>query len=343
MHRWLGRQVERAVARGLVVLGVFLATLALAAAGGVSGPLAAAQPHDTVSLSIQIPVPGNDGVAQGPVGTNLTITGSGLTDQHTYQLGFAPQSVQCGNGVPTFSNATVTPSAGAFTSTVKWPASAANVGGEYYICALDTTDTTQPPVQSADLFRVVAAAAPTFTLQDASSSKPTAGPPYNLHFGTQVIVSGHNFAPGGLTLVAYLSQRAITSGNDLDSAQALSTANSTPITTQDSGDITATIQLPAPGPTNPNGDYLYLVSNDRQGSSLPSLMAFARVRLTQQPTPTPSPSPSATPKVTPTPPPPTHQGLSAGRIVAIVGLSLLSVVLLIVGVLVLTGGPRRMP
>lgn len=341
MQRWRGRRAWRAAARGLV-LGVALVALALAALGGGASP-AAAHAYDTPSLTIQIPVPDSNGVAQGPVGANLTLLGSGFTDGHTYQLGYAPQSGQCAAGGPTFANGTATSSGGSFTMTVKWPAAAANVGGQYFICALDATDTTQPPVQSTTFFRVVAGSAPAFTLQDPATSAPLPGPPYALHLGAQITIAGHHFLPSGLTLVAYLSQREIKSGSDLDNATALSTADSNAITTQESGNVTATIQLPNTAGLS-GSYYLYLVSSDRQGSSLPSLMAFVRVRLSQQPTPTPSPKPTATPKATPTPGGGGSAGLSPKRLLAVIGLSLLSLILLVAGVLLLAGGgPRRMP
>lgn len=328
------------VARGLV-LGVAL--VALAALGGGEAPRAAAHANDTPILAIQIPVPDSSGVAAGPVGANLTLTGSGFTDGHTYQLGYAPQSAQCASGGPTFANGTVTSSGGSFSDTVKWPAAAANVGGQYFICAFDTSDTTQPAVQSTTLFRVVTSAAPAFTLQDPTTSAPLPGPPYALHLGAQVTIAGRHFSPSGLTLVAYLSQHEIKSGSDLDSATALSTANSTAITTQDSGDVTATIQLPTTSGLA-GSYYLYLVSSDRQGSSLPSLMAFVRVRLSQQPTPTPSPKPTVAPKPTPTPGGSNSGALSPRRLLAVIGLSLLSLILLVAGVLLLAGGgPRRVP
>lgn len=342
MHRRRGRRVGRVVARGLV-LGVALVALALAAVGGGHVSHAAAHAHDdTPTITIQIPVPDSNGVAQGPVGANLTLIGSGFTDGHTYQLGYAPQSGQCATGGPTFANGTVTSSGGSFTDTLKWPVAAANVGGEYFICALDTTDTTQPPVQSTTMFRVVTDAAPAFTLQDPTTSAPIPGPPYALRLGEQVTIAGHNFRPAGLTLVAYLSQHEIKSGSDLDNANPLNTTNATTITTQDSGDVNATVQIP--GSIDTGSYYLYLVSSDRQGSSLPSVMAFVRVRLSQQPTPTPSPKPTVAPKPTPTPGSSTSPGLSPKRMLAVIGLSLLSLILLVAGVLLLAGGgPRRTP
>ncbi|HKS68965.1 MAG TPA: hypothetical protein VJQ45_00995, partial [Ktedonobacterales bacterium] len=337
------RRAYRAAARGLV-LGMVLTALALAAASG-SPSLASAHPQDTPTISIAIPAPNSNGVAQGPVGANLTINGSGFTDGHTYQLGYVPQSQGCGTSgstLPTFANGSVTTSGGSFSATVQWPAGAANVDGRYYICVTDTTDTTVPPVQSSDLFRVVAANAPQFKLVDPSTSAPLQGPPYLLYIGSPVTISGQNFAPGGLTLLVYLSQQPIKSGSDFDSATLLSTTNRTAITTQDTGAVTATIQIPAGVSA---GSYnLYLVSSDRQGASLPSLMDSVQATLAQQPTATPKPSPTATPKATPPPSEHSSTGPGLGRTLGVVGLSLLSLLLLIAGVLLLAGGgPRRMP
>ena len=343
MQRWVRRRAYRAAARGLV-LGVALAALALAAAGG-SPSLAAAHPQDTPTVGIVIPAPNSNGVARGPVGANLTITGSGFTDGHTYQLGYAPQSQGCGTSgstLPTFANGAVTTSGGTFTTTVQWPAGAANVDGQYSICVTDSTDATQPPMQSSDIFRVVAANQPTFKLVDASTSAPLQGPPYLVYIGSQVTISGQNFAPGDLTLQVYLSQQPIKSGSDFNSATPLNTTNRTAITTQDTGNVTATVQIPA---SVSAGTYnLYLVSTDRQGSSLPSLMASVQATLAQQPTATPKPSPTATPKATPIPGGTSSTGPGLGRTLGVIGLSLLSLILLIAGVLLLAGGgPRRMP
>lgn len=341
MQRWLRWRAGRGAARGLV-LGVALAALALAAAGGSPAP-ALAHPLDAPTVSIQIPVPDSNGVARGPVGANLTLAGSGFTDGHTYQLGYVPQGQQCATNGTSFPNSSVTTSGGAFTATIQWPAGAANVNGEYAICVIDTTDTTQPPVQSSNLFRVVAANAPTFTLRNPSTSAPLQGPPYLLYVGSSVTISGQNFAPGGLTLIAYLSPHQITSVNDLNASTQLNTANSSTIHSQDSGNVTATIQLP--DTISAGNAFLYLVSSDNQGGAgLPSLMAFVQVTVAQQPTATPKPSPTATPKATATPNGGTSSGGSdVGHTLGVIGLSLLSLILLIVGVLLLASGPRRTP
>lgn len=342
--RWMRRRAYRAAARGLA-LGVALTALALAAAVSMPAP-AAAHPQDSATITIAIPATDANGIARGPVGAYLTLTGAGFTDGDTYQLGYVPQGQPCPadeSAIPTFANGTVKPSGGGFTQTVQWPAGANNVNGKYAICALDTTNVAQPPVQSSDLFEVVAASAPAFTLQIATSSAPLQGPPYLLPAGSQVTISGQNFAPGGLTLIAYLAPHQIKSPSDLNGLTPLSTTNATTITTQDSGNVAATVQLPAS--VTSGTFYLYLVSNDNQGvNGLPSLMAFVQVTIAQQPTATPQPSPTATPKATATATTGTTGGGSGvGKILGVIGLSLLSLILLIAGVLLLAGGPRRTP
>lgn len=344
MWWWVRQRTARVAAARWLVLGVALALLAALAAVGGSPSLASARPRDTPSISIQIPIP-NNGVAQGPVGANLTLSGSGFTDGHTYQLGYTPQGQSCGtnsSAVPTFAKGTVTSANGAFSATVQWPAGAANVNGKYAICALDTTDTTQPPVQSSDLFQVVAASAPSFILQNPSTSAPLQGPPYAVQVGSQVTISGQNFAPGGLTLQVFLARHQIKTLSDLNNATQLNTTNTTAISTQATGDVTATIQMPAS--VTSGTYYLYLISADTQGLGLPSLMAFVQVTIVPQPTATPQPSPTATPKAKATPTTGnTSGGTSAGKVLGVVGLSLLSLLLLIAGVLLLAGGPRRTP
>lgn len=333
------RRGRRPVVSGLA-LAVMMVALALALAAPVGAPHAAARPLDGGTLAITIPQPDSNGQVAGPVGINLTVSGTGLQDGDTYVLGYAPQDTQCASGFPLFPNLTVTATGGSFTTTFAWPRSVNSVGALYYICAQDTTQSGSPVVQSDQVFHILSPAAPFFTITDAKTQTAIPGPPFDIFAGGQVTLLGHNYVPSGVTLLAYLSTKRITTGQDFSAARLLSTADSQPITTTESGDVSATVVVPDGLRT---GNYfLYLVSNDRQGDALPSLMASVPVRVRLQPTPTASPSPTA--NVTPSPGTSTGTtgtSTGAGKILGVVGLGLLSLILFVTGTILLASDGRR--
>src|SRR5260370_5559149 len=80
-----------------------------------------------------------------------------------------------------------------------WPRYLQNIGAVYFLCLKDTTNTTNPIVQSAQQFRVVAAQAPQITLTPGpgpDGSTPTAGAT-TFVIGGQAMLTGQNFLPGG--------------------------------------------------------------------------------------------------------------------------------------------------
>ncbi|MFI5273973.1 MAG: hypothetical protein ACHQ4H_13145 [Ktedonobacterales bacterium] len=341
MHGFAGWPARGRGAR--VVVTLFAALVALVVLGAVtSGSPRVAEAHalDSGTLTIVIPQPDSSGLAQGPVGTNLTISASGLTAGDSYQLGYASTDSGCGNGFAQFDGGAVTATDGTFSLTVHWPATAANVGATYNVCAQDTAQPSVAPVQATQTFRVLSANAPAISLVDPVTSAPLPGPTYRIFSNAPLTISGQNFMPSGMTLVVYLSAKKVKVGGDFDSATNLGTTDSTPITTQDSGNVMATVQVPAA--TQAGTYYLYLVSNDRQGDLLPSLLAFTTVRVAAQPTPTASPSPTHTSKPSPTPGgSPSGGATSAGRILGIISLALISLILFITGTILLASNGRR--
>jgi hypothetical protein len=338
---WRGRRRgTRRVISGLA-LAVMMLALALALAAPMGTPRAAARPLDGGTLTITIPQPDSNGEIAGPVGINLTVSGTGLQDGDTYALGYASQDNQCASGFPLFQNVTATATGGTFTTTFAWPKAVNSVGALYYICAQDTNQPDSPPVQSDQLFHVLSAAAPLFTISDATTQNAIPGPPFTIFAGSQINLLGHNYVPANVTLLVYLSTRRIASGQDFSAAQLLSTVDSQPVTTTESGDVSATVAVP--GGVKAGTYFLYLVSNDRQGNALPSLMAGVQVRVRLQPTPTASPSPSPTAKSSPgtSTGTPGNGGLSTGRILGIIGFGLLSLILFVVGTILLASDGRR--
>lgn len=338
---WRGRRRgKRPVISGLA-LAVMMLALALALAAPMRTPRAAARPLDGGTLTITIPQPDSNGEIAGPVGINLTVSGTGLQDGDTYALGYAPQDTQCTSGFPLFQNVTATATDGTFTTTFAWPKAVNSVGTLYYICAQDTTQPDAPPVQSDQLFHILSADAPQFTISDAKTQNAIPGPPFNVFVGGQIALTGHNYVPADVTLLVYLSTRRINTGQDFSAARLLGTADSQQITTTESGDVSATVVIPNDVKT---GNYfLYLVSNDRQGDALPSLMAGVQVRVRLEPTPTASPSPTGAATSSPGTSTGTtgNGGLGLLRILGIIGFGLLSLILFVVGAMLLASDGRR--
>ncbi len=280
-----------------------------------------------------MPNPSNN-ATEGPVGTNITLTASGLTASDTYQLGYAQQAIGCSAGFQAFSGVSAaTDSNGAFTATISWPASLANVGTSYYICAQDASNSQ---AQSQATFKVDAAQPPAITVKPVAGPTPAAGTPAlptdGYYPGSTVEIDGTSFLPGGVQLTVYLSTQKIEKQSDLTNATILQSVDGQQITSQGSGQATATVQIPSS--VQPGSYYLYLVSSDSQANALPSLMAEKRVTITNAPTPTATVAPTSTPKGAITPPT-SPSGPSHKKLAALFGLGALSVILFIVGVILL--------
>jgi hypothetical protein len=305
------------------------------------------------TLAILFPVP-NSSTSLGPVGTNVTITGSGFTANLALQLGFATQDVGCTtSGFQPFSNLSVTADgSGSFQTTFAWPASLANVGTVYYICAQDSSNNL---TQSQGTFTVAGNQSPAI-----AGAKPVAGPtpgsgtptlPTTGFFpGSTVEIDGSNFLPGSTPILAYLTTSQITQPSDFTSAVQLTPVGGQQIASTSNGQVTATVQIPSS--QTPGNYFFYLVSADGRANgqqiALPSLVAGSPgvTVATAPPPPTATAtSPAATPTSTP-------QGSSTGgttsdkpeKLIAVVGLGGLSVVLFIIGVILLASAatlPRQ--
>jgi hypothetical protein len=313
----------------LALLGLWLGGTA------VTAPRASADDKKP-SLHIVMPIPaGNGSTVEGPVGTNVSVQGEGLTANAQYQVGYARKDIGCQQGMRSFDNVSPAPAQqdGTLTATVTWPDSLNSIGSTYVICAQNASQLGEPVVQSDESFRVDSADHPQFTLKAAATSATgtaTPQPDGTFYLGQQVAITGKNFLPAGSKLVAYLLTGQAGSPSGLLPPLATPLTTSAAITSQSDGGVTATVTLPDNIPT---GSYfIYLVSDKGTSAILPALVASQPITIAQapaaQPTATVAPRPTATATAT--------TKTSGGQpIAAIAGLGGLSVVLFIAGVALL--------
>ncbi len=290
---------------------------------------------------VQIVVPNNNGSSQGPVGTNITISGTGLTPSDTYTVGYAPQDTGgCSSGVTPLEGVgtVMTDGNGNLTAddTFQWPQSLANVGSAYFICLQDAANSV---AQSQTTFTVAGSSPPAIQIKPAAVSSPgttTPTPPSGFYPGGAIEVDGSSYLPGGTELQVYLSSTPISTTAQLSQATQLSLVQGQSITSSNSGQVTAVVQIPTS--VGPGQYYLYLVSTDSQGTALPSLMNNVGISITTAPAPTPTtvpatvtPTQGTTSPITPSAP----SGPSSGQLAAVVGLGFVSFVLFVVGIFLL--------
>ncbi len=309
-----------------------------AAAGALAAPTAHQRPLDGGSITITQPQASN-GIIEGPVGLNMGISVSGAAPNDTYQLGYATQSDTCANGFTAFSSGqtATAQSDGTFTATFAW-ADATTVGTSYYVCAQDQTTSSNPTLQSTATFLVESDTAPSISVTAVGDFGGTAlpnPPPANtLYKSGYAQITGSNFYPGGATLFAQLTSSPF-SAPQYNPNTHLPVANDAQIISNVTGAFSVVVKLP----DFTGSYYLNVVSQDGSTSVLPSLVASVQVNITDTPaTPTPTVSPTPTITITPTPTTrssrPTPQP-SAKRIAAIIGLSSVSVLLFLIGVILL--------
>jgi len=300
------------------------------------------------SVTFVFPAPASNGVATGPVGTNVTIQAAGLSATDKYVLGYATQSPGCAGG---FQGITDTPfginADGTYSTTFSWPATAKDIGASYVVCMQDSSQAASPSVQSGQTFVVAGASAPAVTLKHVSQptpgpGTPTPAPQPNTRFYSdeQIVVSGTNFYTSGANVAVYLTSQPIKVKTDLVNAlQPVPGSGS--FSPDANGAFTATVQLP--GATDPGTYYVYAVSADGSDSAPPSLAAFKKISIVERPTPVPT----ATAKAHPTATGRTGNNKTGGGGIqnptAVLGLGALSIVLFVVGVILLAsaaGTPR---
>jgi hypothetical protein len=280
-----------------------------------------------------------DHPTQGPVGATIFGTVKNGSHSHTFAVGYAG-AVGCllnFNAIPGASNFTIK-NDGTAAFNFAWPSSTDT--GSYFVCARDIASPLQV-LQSTNKYAVLSTSAPSITVAPAPGAAGTPTPtPDNsgnttFYAGEQVQITGSNFLPGGTTVSIYYSGVENGLGTQLQSG----------INAGVQGDFQTTVTLP-----NFRTGVLYLqaATEDNTNGNAPSLLATAQIMVTQPPTATPTPT--TTPNPSPTSAtgssgnspqqPGSTNGSDAPRVFSIVGLSTLSVLLLVVGAVFLITGSR---
>ncbi len=311
-----------AVHKALIGIFVLLGTLALVALGTLHAPHALA---DSPELQIVVPVPSSSAVAQGPVGTNVSITAQIPTAPNdSYQIGWAPQSGTCATN---FSATSLAPIAadgsGNLSATFAWPNNANTIGASYYVCALDATNPGNGYFQSAQLFQVAASSKPSITVSGQSSTGLK-----GIFVGGTLQLNGDQFLPGGTKLYVFLNSSQAFAPSDLQPNQALPTTEGSDITSGDDGGFSATVKVP--DDSQAGALFLHVVSSDGTPDFPPALVATKQITIALAPTPTPNPTPTL-----PANPGGGGQSNTNGSMPAIIGLGVLSVVLFVLGVILI--------
>lgn len=326
----------------IVALGALAVVMALAFWGG--------RPADVRALPMLDQQPAltivNPKSASGPVGANVTIAISGSQKGQQFTLGYADAN---GGGCSTATNPLPgTPSLtigddGTATATFTWPPDPGT--GTFYVCASAASGTAAQPLQSSAPFQVLTKDAPSISIEPAPTPTATAVPagspaantaPQGSYFaGGQIIVTGHNFLPGGTTVALYIASTRDGHGVQLST-------DPNPINANTAGDFTATATLPQ---GRIGALYVQAISTDGSDGVPPSLFASTPIQVVLPPVPTATPTATATAGPTPTATPTggstgTSSG-DAGRAIGAAGLGGLSVVLLITGAWLLISASAR--
>ena len=340
MHRLTARLMQRRfsrIPRTGISASVLLLLVVFAGATIVSSPTARAD--NTTNISMVVPV-ANNGTADGPVGTNITLAAVSMPPNSQFDLGYAQASVGCPYGYTVFPSVSPVTSQndGTFTVTFAWPVSLGFVGTTYAICARNKVDHTTTLWQVAQFFRVDSATPPQFTVTAAPTGMPSlSGNSFQL--GQQVVLTGQSYFPAGTTLAIYLRTSKASQPSDLQPPAATQISSDQPITSQQDGTVSATVSMPNNIPT---GSYvLYLVSQDGTATTLPSLVAHVAIKLTPAAAVTPTvvktPQPTATPFGNQQP----GSSQGPGKMAEVLGLGGLSVILFVIGVVLLASSQRR--
>jgi len=352
----IGRRTRRdrsrraaGLARAALLVVIVLLNLSALMVSFLSGAPAAhaASP----SLHIKVPNP-SGGIASGPVGANVSVSGTGDAN-HKYNFGYAaalspaPTLDACSQGVKDLQSSVTAQKDGTFSASFVWPSSAGTRGSSYYICAQDQAivgPSLGGAIQSSEVFKVLASEAPNISLDVAPSSNATPVPTPTdggYYAGSRIQITGTNFWPGGVTLRAFVTASQTFSASDAQAYRPLAQDNNnTAFRSDNNGSFVIDVTLPQ----SPQGVvYLHVVSTDYTSTFPPALDANQQITLAKaQLTPTPS---SPTPNTTVTASPPTTPGHDGGgqpqtpdpaNVLAVIGLSGLSVILFVVGIILMT-------
>ncbi len=342
MNHWLSRRAaitsrarpsSRISRAPGVALAVSLGLVALAL-GGARPALAQGTLSNPSTPTFNIVNPFFNGVAQGPVGTHVTVQAtSGWDPSATIVISVTPSSSTCGSTTPPPVPAQTTSTVGqdgSFMASFSWP-SDANAPGNYLVCASEEGSGT-----------LVGTSSGFFTVLSPANGQPSSAPALSVavttaHIGDQVTVSGANWLPA-----QPVQLRLQYANKPQDPGDVLQTVNSNP-----DGTFSAQVTL-----TSQRTGTLWIIGLGGQPFGTQTiiypLMTHSQpLTIGQAPTPTPTivpPTPTVVPTAT-TRTTGTTPSKSQELLIALLGL--ISVVLLsdciVVAVLALRGRSPRGP
>ncbi len=311
-----------------------IAALALLALGAIAVPSHARAGSGDPKITFVAPVYAgqNNGFAEGPVGANVSVQGSGwtggggdvtisLADEQNDTSG-QPGSA-CTNGSPTVPIAGLSQpvdSSGNFTfaPTFQWPAAAGVQGHSYWACGTQGGATSQ----GVDKFTVLSSAAPSIAISVAQAA-----------VGSTITVDGQNWLPAGITVHVIIAPCVACEPPYSSSAQATSNGST--------GSFSVSVQVP---PAAAVGTVLYVSAqnvdpaNDANTGALntgASKSTSFTVIAQATPTPTAPPTPNATVSATATSA--SNVGGAGGNTNSSSGNTVLIVLLAALGVVLLLG------
>jgi len=313
---------------GRVALVALVALMALAV-GAVAPPGRARAASGGQQIVFTSPIyPGrNNGNAEGPVGANVSIQGSGwgtngdpitvtLVDMQDDASAGGQQGAACASSAPKVTipslSSVQADSSGAFTATFQWPAGAGTKNHSYWACGAQS-GATFPGVS----FYTVLSSNPPSLSVNVSQAAP----------GSSVTVTGQNWLPGNLPIAVIIAPCVACEPNYSQTATTISQAD---------GTLSVSMKVPAQAQI---GDKLFVSGQSVDSNNAGDLSA-------EDPTTAPSftvvaqPTPTPTPTNTPTPTPtrnPTAVGSGGGGNTAngASGSTLLVVLLAALGVVLL--------
>ena len=307
--------------RGVLIAalaGGLAALLIVMLGGGAGRPVYAAPalPHALTCIGpcvgITNPLYQNATIAEGPVGTHLTVQGAGWPANTKLMVWPVINATPCGQQPANAGSITVD-AAGNAAGIYDWPADANMVNQVYMLCAQDGAIVPIAPANAPNTFTVLAAAAPALTITPPAITQ-----------GGAVEVSGQNWLPAQTVTIS------ICAGFSDVATCASPIIAGTTVGSGDNGGFQVNLTT---DPGAPPGPY-YVIATAHSGAlTAPPAGSDAQLGVnTPTPTPTITPTPTVTPTPTATPTPSRGTGGGGnGLLIALLGI--LSVLFLIGGVI----------
>lgn len=303
----------------LAALAGALATLLLVAQyGGASRPVRAAPaiPYALTCLGpcvgITNPLYQNGTVAEGPVGTHLTVQGAGWPANTKLMVWPVVNATPCAQQAADAGSISVD-GAGNAAGIYDWPADANAVNQVYMLCAQDGSVVSLVPANAPNTFTVLAADAPSITIA-----------PPAITVGGAVVVTGQNWLPAQVVVTI-----SVCAGFSDVATCASPVIASIQIGSDQNGSFQANLSTDSAASPGP-----YYVIATAHNNALTAPPAGSDPQLTVS-TPTPTPTITPTPTVTPTPTatPTSSRGAGSGNALFIALLGILSMLFLIGGII----------